>query len=109
MPPAIPKIVREQTVLGLDIGTKQIKLVEMRSTRSGIEVLNVASRPTPPDVISNGVIVDPQILGNAVRQLVASKGIRTKTVVASVSGQSSLVVRPIEVLKMSRADLAETM
>lgn len=107
--PAIPKIVHEHTVLGLDIGTKQIKLVEMRSTRAGIEVLSAAARPTPPEVISNGVIVDPQILGNAVRQLVTSQGIRTKTVVASVSGQSSLVVRPIEVLKMSRADLAETM
>jgi type IV pilus assembly protein PilM len=97
------------TVLGLDIGTNLIKVVEMRATRGSLQLLNLGVRPTPPEVISNGVIVDASALGSAIRGLVQAQGIRTRDVIASVAGQSSLVVRPIEVPKMSRAELADTM
>jgi len=107
--PAIPTIARDMTVLGLDIGTNLIKVVEMRATRGSLQLLNLGVRPTPPEVISNGVIVDASALGSAIRGLVQAQGIRTRDVIASVAGQSSLVVRPIEVPKMSRAELADTM
>ena len=107
--PAIPTIARDMTVLGLDIGTNLIKVVEMRATRGSLQLLNLGIRPTPPEVISNGVIVDASALGSAIRGLVQAQGIRTRDVIASVAGQSSLVVRPIEVPKMSRAELADTM
>jgi len=107
--PAIPAIARDMTVLGLDIGTNLIKVVEMRSSRGSLSLLNVGIRATPADVIVNGVIVDASALGSAIRGLLQAQGIRTREVVASVAGQSSLVVRPIEVPKMSRAELADTM
>jgi type IV pilus assembly protein PilM len=107
--PAIPSIARDMTVLGLDIGTNLIKVVEMRSSRGSLQLLNLGIRPTPPEVIANGVIVDSSALGTAIRGLLQAQGIRTREVVASVAGQSSLVVRPIEVPKMSRAELADTM
>ena len=97
------------TVVGLDIGTNLIKVVEMRSARGSLQLLNAGIRPTPPECIANGVIVDPSAVGSAVRGLLQAQGIRTREVVASVAGQSSLVVRPIEVPKMSRAELADTM
>lgn len=107
--PAVPTVARDMTVLGLDIGTNLIKVVEMRSARGSLQLLNLGIRPTPPEVIANGVIVDASQLGIAVRGLLQAQGIRTREVVASVAGQSSLVVRPIEVPKMSRAELADTM
>jgi len=107
--PAPPQIARDTVVLGLDIGTQLIKVAEVRTSRGQAQVLNIGIRPTPPEVISNGVIIDPQTLGTAIKSLLATQGIRTRQVVLSVAGQSSLVVRPIEVPKMSRDDLAETM
>ena len=107
--PAIPSVARDMTVLGLDIGTNLIKMVEMRSSRGSLQLLNLGIRPTPPEVIVNGVIADPSALGTAIRGLLQAQGIRTREVVASVAGQSSLVVRPIEVPKMSRPELADTM
>jgi len=107
--PAIPTIARDMTVLGLDVGTNLIKVVEMRAARGSLQLLNLGIRPTPPEVIANGVIVDPAALGSAIRGLLQAQGIRTRDVIASVAGQSSLVVRPIEVPKMSRAELADTM
>jgi type IV pilus assembly protein PilM len=99
----------DRTVLGLDVGTSRIKFVEATMGRSGPVVVNIGMGMTPRDTISNGVIVDPDTLGAAVRELLNEYGVRTKSVVSSVASQSSLVVRPIEVPKMSGAELSDTM
>ena len=99
----------DKTVLGLDIGTSRIKFVEARGGRSGPIIVNVGMGMAPRDTIANGVIVDPDTLGAAVRQLLAEYGVRTRSVVSSVASQSSLVVRPIEVPRMSRDELKSTM
>ncbi len=99
----------EQVVLGLDIGTNRIKFVEARMGKRGPLITNAGIGLTPRDAISNGVIVDPNALGAALRHLLDQYGIRTKGVVSSVASQSSLVVRPIEVPRMSRQELADTM
>jgi type IV pilus assembly protein PilM len=99
----------EQVVLGLDIGTNRIKFVEARMGRHGPLITNAGMGLTPRNAISNGVIVDPNSLGAALRHLLDQYGIRTKGVVSSVASQSSLVVRPIEVPRMSRQELADTM
>ena len=99
----------QTAVLGLDIGTSRIKFVEARMTRSGPLITNAGIGLTPQDTIANGVIVDPHTLGAAVRQLLSEHGVRTKTVISSVASQSSLVVRTIEVPRMTRQELASTM
>jgi len=101
---------REHTILGLDIGTSLIKVVEMKGGPKGaVRLTGVAIRPSPPGVISNGVIVEPQVIGMALKQMLSAHGVKTRQVVCSVSGQSALVVRPIEVPRMSRQELADTM
>jgi len=99
----------DKAILGLDIGTSRIKFVEARGGRSGPIIVNVGMGMTPRDTIANGVIVDPDTLGAAVRQVLAEYGVRTRSVVSSVASQSSLVVRPIEVPRMSRDELKSTM
>ncbi len=97
------------TVVGLNIGSNLVKAVEIKGARGQFDVTGVAVMPTPPDSISNGVIMQPDVLGQAIKQLLASNGIRSKSVVSSVAGQSSLVVRVIDVPKMSESELAESM
>ncbi len=98
-----------QPILGLDIGTSRIKFVEARSGRRGPLITNAGIGSTPRDTISNGVIVDPDTLGAAIRQLLDQHGVKTTAVISSVASQSSLVVRPIEVPRMTRQELAQTM
>ncbi|MFQ6131856.1 MAG: type IV pilus assembly protein PilM [Armatimonadota bacterium] len=97
-------------MLGLDIGTHTISAVELGSGREGIELL---SRPaialTPPDSIQNDVIIDPETLGLAIREMLREAGIRTTRVTSAVGGQSSLVVRITEVPRMSPSELKEAM
>lgn len=95
--------------VGIDIGTNLIKVVEARPGKDGIQITALGVAPTPPDTIENEVIVDPQTLGQAVRDLLTESGITCKRSVSSVSGQSSVVVRIIEVPKMTRQELTEAM
>lgn len=99
----------DQNVIGLDIGTSRIKFVEAQLERGGPVIVNAGMGMTPRETISNGVIVDPDTLGSAVRQLLDQYGVGTRRVVSSVASQSSLVVRPIEVPRMTRQELADTM
>ena len=100
---------RDHTILALDIGSRFIKVAELRLRRGLISLLNVAVRPTPTNVLDTNQITDPVTLGRAVRELLSTNKIRTKKVIVAVSGQSSVVVRPIDLPKMSLKELADIM
>lgn len=97
-------------VVGLDVGTTLMKVAEVRPSKEGVQISAVGVAPTPEGVIDeSGYIQDPQALGQAVRQLLTQAGISTKQVITSVPGQSALVVRVIEMPKMSPAELDKSM
>lgn len=95
--------------VGLDIGSNQIKVAELRKAGTGVEVVALGVGPTPPEAYENSLIVDAQLLGQAVKNLLKQSGIRTVDCVSSVGGQSAVVVRVIDLPQMSPAELAETM
>jgi len=97
------------SIVGLNIGSNTIKVAELQRGRGGIEVTAIGIAPTPEDTISNGVITAPEVLGEAIKDLLSSSGVRSRAAVSSVAGQSSLVIRIIEMPKMSDAELKETM
>lgn len=97
-------------VVGLDVGATLIKVAEVRPSKEGVQVNAVGVAPTPEGVLDeSGYIQDPQTLSQAIRQLLTQAGISTKQVVTSVPGQSALVVRVIEMPKMSPAELDKSM
>ncbi len=100
---------KDHLVLALDIGTRFIKVAEMRLSKGAIFLLNVAVSPTPPNVMDSNQILDPVGLGRAIKSMMASNKIRTRQVVLAISGQSSVVVRPIDLPKMSVKELSDTM
>jgi type IV pilus assembly protein PilM len=96
-------------ILGLDIGSNYIKVIEARLGKDRAIVTALGVAPTPSDAVDNNVILDPAALGAAIKKLLDEVGIKTKKVVSTVASQSSLVVRIIPVPKMSRTELEETM
>ncbi len=95
-------------VLGLDIGTTTIKAAELQL--SGGEVCLVgrpAVLPTPEGAVRGGVVVDAPEVANALQELKTVYGMQTSKVIASVGGDSSVVVRITEVPKMSGKELEE--
>lgn len=95
--------------VGLDIGSQQIKVVEVRAGKTGLTVSALGVAPTPLGVVQNNIITDPKVMGQTIRQLMKQSGVSARRVVGSVAGQSAVVVRIIEVPKMTDAELKETM
>jgi type IV pilus assembly protein PilM len=95
--------------VGLDIGSNLIKVTEVRGGNGRVEVVALGVDSTPQDAYDNGVIVDAQLLGQAIKNLLKKSGIGSNQVVSSASSAASVVVRVIDVPKMAPAELAETM
>ncbi len=83
-----------------------MKVVELKKSGSGIEIVALGIAPTPQEAMENSIILDSQMLGQAVKTLLAQTGVTAKKVVSSVSGQSAVVVRVIDVPQMSDDELA---
>jgi type IV pilus assembly protein PilM len=95
-------------VLGLDIGTAFIKAAEIQLSGDEFHVIGrPAVIPTPEGAVRGGVIVDAPAVAEAIEEARDQYGLKTKKVIASVGGDSSVVVRITEVPKMSGSDLDE--
>lgn len=93
-------------VLGLDIGTAFIKAAELQLRGDTFHVVGrPAVIPTPEGAVRGGVIVDAPAVSEALQALKSQYGVHVKSVVASVGGDSSVVVRITEVPKMSGKEL----
>jgi type IV pilus assembly protein PilM len=95
--------------VGLDIGSSFIKVCEIDVKGGKANLRGIAVLPTPPEAVANNEIIDPVALGKTIRLVLQQSGIKAKKAICSVAGQSSLVVRIIEVPKMTPAELKETM
>ena len=96
-------------LIGIDIGSQQIKIAELRPGKTGLTVSALALGPTPLGIIQNNIITDPAAMGMALKQLMRESGITVKRAVGCISGQNAVVIRIIEVPRMTDAELKETM
>ena len=104
-----PKGLKGGAVVGLNIGNDSIKAVELRSRGGEIVVTAAGMIATPTESLSNGIVMSPAALSGAIRELFAQSGIRTRNVVTSIAGGGALVVRVLEVPKMSDSELEDNM
>lgn len=96
-------------LIGIDIGSQQIKIAEMRPGKTGLTVTALGLGPTPVGVIQNNIITDPAAMGAALKQIMRESGISIKRAIGCISGQNAVVIRIIEVPRMTDAELKETM
>ncbi|MFQ5560077.1 MAG: type IV pilus assembly protein PilM [Nitrospinota bacterium] len=94
-------------IVGLDIGSTSVKAVVLARKRKGYELKSFAVRPIPDETIVEGVVEKPEVLSEVLKDLFASEKIKTKNIVSSLSGQS-LVIKKINLPKMSEMELEET-
>lgn len=95
--------------LGVDIGTQSIKVAVVRLGRDGATVSALGKGATPENAVDHTGIYDPATLGAALRGVLAESGIGAKDVIFSITGQSAVVVRNLEVPRMSDKELSEHM
>lgn len=77
-----------QPVIGLDISSSAVKLLELGRKGDRYSVETYAVEPLPPNAVSEKQIADPKIVGDAVARAVAKAGTKTRHAALAVSGAS---------------------
>ncbi len=95
-------------VVGLDIGSSSIKLVELKARKNGEYVLQrVGIEPLSQEAIVDGSIMDSSLVVDAIAKLAAETGARSPSFATSVSGHS-VIIKKIQIPPMSQEELAES-
>ncbi len=98
---------RKKGVIGLDIGSSSIKLVELGESKSAYKLQNLGIAPLPPEAIVDGALMDSVTIIDTIRELIANTKAKTKDVITSVSGHS-VIVKKITLPLMSDSELEES-
>lgn len=97
------------SVLGVDIGSQKIKVVEIRTQSKEPVVTALGMIDTPEGAVDHTGIYNAEAVGAALKQCLSQCGAATSHAIVSVAGQSSVLVRTLEVPRMSDAELKEHM
>lgn len=82
---------KSNNVIGLDIGTSSIKLIEIEESKGGYRLKNFGMTALPKDAIVNGSIVNHEAVVSSIQQILSNLRIKTKDVVASISGHPVII------------------
>lgn len=97
---------KNKDLVGIDIGSSSVKLVQLWQSKDGYHLLNVGMVPLPPEAIVDNSLMDSAAVVDAVKNLVTSLGIKTKDAVCSISG-NAVIIRKILVPTMTSEELEE--
>jgi len=86
-------------LLGLDITTSSVKLIELGLSGGQYRVESYAAEPTPPNSINEKAIVDAAAVGDAIKRAVKRAGARAKEVAVAISGDAAIT----KVIQMPRS------
>ena len=93
-------------IVGLDIGSSAIKLVEVDKTRSGWVVRSFSSVTLPEDTIVDGEIVNQAAVVESIKSLLKETSVRSKLVCTSVAG-ASVIIKHISIAKTNPKELED--
>lgn len=90
--------------VGLEIGSANIKMVELSGTPPSLR--NLSIRPTPPGVVQEGSIIEPGALVDSIKEMLAEMRTRKRYVVTAASNLA-VITRTLQVPKMPLKQMEE--
>ncbi len=95
---------KKQSLVGLDIGSHTVKAVELEAQPNrGHRLVNYGISAPLAEAIVDGEIMDRQLVTDTVSNLLESRGIVARNVVAAVSGRA-VIVKKITMNRLSEED-----
>ncbi|MGR8929789.1 MAG: pilus assembly protein PilM [Gammaproteobacteria bacterium] len=79
---------KQSALLGIDISTAAVKLLELSRTGARYKVESYAVTPLPQDAVIDKNITNVEVIGNAIRAAVKQSGTRAKQACVAVAGSS---------------------
>jgi type IV pilus assembly protein PilM len=99
---------RKKQVVGCDVGSSSIKIVELKPLKNGeFQLLHAAIANLSPEAIVDGAIMDSSLVVEALSRLIADNNIRNPGFGGSLSGHS-VIIKKIQLPSMTDAELAES-
>ena len=98
---------KKDSLVGLDIGSRSVKVAEIVDTKSGPKLKRFGMADIPAGTIEDGAISDPDTAAETIRQLFKSSNIKEANVAVSIGGYS-VIVKKINVQTMPENQLQET-
>jgi type IV pilus assembly protein PilM len=89
---------KSRPLLGLDITTSSVKLIELSMSGGQYRVESYAAEATPPNSINEKAIVDASAVGEAIKRAVKRSGARAKDAAVAISGDAAIT----KVIQMPR-------
>lgn len=95
-----------QGMVGLDIGSSAIKLVQVTSKRDGYDLQNLSTVSVPSEAIVDGALMNFSALGEAVGTLVKDKAVKARKAACSISG-NAVIAKVVTMPAMGKAEMDE--
>lgn len=101
------KLFRKKAYVGVDLGTNSIKVAQIDNSGGQWTVSKHAEIATPPESIKDGVVVDCDQVGAALKQAMKDGRISATSAIIGVAG-GSVIVRTVRIPRMPEATLRKS-
>ncbi len=99
---------KSKNLVGLDIGSSAVKLVELKDAKGGgYRLVKTGIEPLSPEAIVDGAIMDASLVVDTVNRVISSLNVRNNDFATSLSGHS-VIIKKISLPTMSSEELAES-
>ncbi|MDY7095403.1 MAG: type IV pilus assembly protein PilM [Acidobacteriota bacterium] len=98
---------RSKSVVGLDIGSSAVKLVELKERKGDFQLVHLGMDPLSPEAIVDGSIMDSSLVVDAIHRLNDESKSKNSNYATSLSGHS-VIIKKIQLPAMSSEELAES-
>jgi len=99
---------KKKGIVGLDIGSSAIKLIELKGGKGArYSLLRAAHAPLSPEAIVEGTVMDSSLVVEVAKKMIQEQNVKSPGFGVSLSG-ISVAIRKIQVPAMSDAELSES-
>jgi len=102
----LPFFSKNDLVVGLDIGSHAIKACQLKQTSSGYSVISLGSIVLPEGAVEDGTLNEPEIVSEAITNILSNLKIKNKKIGFSISGYS-VIVKKVNLAVMEDEQLEE--
>jgi type IV pilus assembly protein PilM len=105
----VPLVYRERPLFGFDLGTRTAKMIQLKPSGNTMQVLGYGYATFPDEAITEGIIVDPKEIAEALRPLMTTMtaGKIAATRVAAALPVAKVFTRVLELPSMKPEDLGQ--
>ena len=93
-------------LVGIDIGSSAIKLVQVREGKTGYVLERFGVHPIEPELIVDGSIMDASPIVEAIKSMISEHSVKAKDVALAVSGHS-VIIKRVKLAPMGEDELEE--